>query len=67
MPCGYTESDFILDKSSRKSTSRYVFTLGGGAMSWWSIKQSCIVDSTMEAEYVAVFEVAKKSCGSRTS
>jgi len=33
-PCGYTDSDFMSDKDSRKSTSGYVFTLGGGAISW---------------------------------
>ena len=36
VPCGYTKSDFISNKSSRKSTSRYVFALGGEAMSWRS-------------------------------
>ena len=29
---GYTDSDFQLDKESRKSTSRSIFTLGGGAV-----------------------------------
>ena len=29
-----------------------MFTLGGGEVIWRSIKQSCIADSTMEAEYV---------------
>ena len=44
----------------RKSTSGYVFTLGGVAVSWRSIKQSCITDSTMEVEYVAASEAAKE-------
>ena len=57
---GYTNSNFQSDRDSRKSTSSYVFTLGGGAISW-SIKQSYIADSTMEAEYVAAYEVAKKA------
>ena len=35
---GYTDSDFILDKDLRKSTFGHVFTLGGGAVSWRSIK-----------------------------
>jgi hypothetical protein len=30
---GYTNSDFQSDRDSRKSTSSYVFTLGGGAIS----------------------------------
>ncbi|XP_033513531.1 secreted RxLR effector protein 161-like [Nicotiana tomentosiformis] len=59
-PIGYTDSDFQSDKDSRKSTSGYVFTLGGGAISWRSIKQSCIVDSTMEVEYVAASKAAKE-------
>ena len=44
-----------------ESTSGYVFTLGGVAVSWRSIKQSCITDSTMEAEYVATSEAAKEA------
>ena len=37
-----------------------MFTLGGGTISWKSVKQSCIVDSTMEAEYVVACEAAKE-------
>ena len=58
---GYTDSDFQSDKDCRKSTSGYAFTLGSGAISWTSIKQSCIVDSTMEAEYVAASEATKEA------
>ena len=36
-------------------------TLGGGAISWRSVKQSCIAYSTMEAEYVATCEAAKEA------
>ncbi|KAL5570013.1 hypothetical protein UlMin_026588 [Ulmus minor] len=57
---GYTDSDFQSDRDSRKSTSGSVFTLGGGAIVWRSIKQSCIVDSTMETEYVAASEASKE-------
>ena len=58
---GYTDSDFQTDVDSRKSTSGSIFTLGGGAIVWRSIKQSCIADSTMEAEYVAACEAAKEA------
>ena len=58
---GYTDSDFMSDKDSRKSTCGYVFTLGSGAISWRSVKQSCIADSTTEAEYVAASEAAKEA------
>ncbi|RVW52633.1 Retrovirus-related Pol polyprotein from transposon TNT 1-94 [Vitis vinifera] len=45
----------------RKSTSGAVFTLGGGAIIWRSVKQTCVADSTMEAEYVAACEAAKEA------
>src|SRR5215813_5991023 len=35
---GYTDFDFQIDVDSRKSTSGLVFTLGGGAIVWRSIK-----------------------------
>ena len=60
-PIGYTDSDFQSDIDSRKSTSGYVFTFGGGAISWRSVKQSSIADSTMEAEYIAASEAAKEA------
>ncbi|KAL6327213.1 hypothetical protein AAG906_015252 [Vitis piasezkii] len=45
----YRISDSIsIDRDSRKSTLRVVFTLGGGAIIWRSVKQTCVVDSTME-------------------
>ena len=61
VPIGYTDSDFQSDMDSRKSTSGNVFTLGGGAIVWRSIKQTCVADSTMEAEYVAASEAAKEA------
>ena len=61
VPLGYTDSDFQTDKDKRKSTSGCVFTLGGGAVIWRSVKQKCIADSTMEAEYVAASEAAKEA------
>ena len=47
----YTDSDFQTDKDVRKSTSGSIFTLNGGAVVWRSIKQTCIADSTMEADH----------------
>ena len=61
IPIGYIDSDFKLDLDFRKSTSGCVFTLGGGALSWRSVKQSCMADSIMEAEYVAACEAAKEA------
>jgi len=53
---GYTDSDFAGCIDTRKSTFGYVYLLAGGAISWKSAKQSVIVASTMEAEFVACFE-----------
>ena len=50
---GYSDADWASDKDEHKSTLGYEFILGGGAVSWCSKKQSCIVLSTMESEYVA--------------
>ena len=61
IPIGYIDSDFQSDLDFRKSTSECVFTLGGGAISWRSVKQSCIADSTIEAEYVVACEAAKEA------
>ena len=61
VPIGYTDLDFQSDRDSRNSTSRNVFTLGGGAISWRRIKQSSIADSTMEAEYIAASKAAKEA------
>ena len=58
MPIGYTNSNFQSDLDFRKSTSGCVFTLGGGAKSWRSVKKSC--NSTMKAKYVAACEAAKE-------
>jgi hypothetical protein len=46
---GYTNSDFQLDHDSQKCTSGYVYTFSGGAISWRSVKQSCIADSITKA------------------
>ena len=50
---GYSDANYILDSDEIKSTSGYVFTLGGGAVAWKSTKQSIIARSTMELEFIA--------------
>ena len=43
-----------------KSTSGYVFTLGGAAVSWKSSKQTWIAQSTMEYEFIALDECGEE-------
>ncbi|KAK1646862.1 hypothetical protein QYE76_064667 [Lolium multiflorum] len=50
---GYSDSNWISD-AKMKATSGYVFTLGGGAVSWKSCKQTILTRSTMEAELTAL-------------
>ena len=57
---GYTDSDFMSDLDDRKSTSRCIFICNGGTTSWKSFKQSIIVNSTTEAEYVTASDIAKE-------
>ena len=46
----YSDSNWISDVDEMKATSGYVFTLGGGVVSWKSCKQTILTRSTMEAE-----------------
>ncbi|KAH9782721.1 Integrase catalytic domain-containing protein [Citrus sinensis] len=57
---GYCDSDFAGDLNKRRSTTGYVFTLGGGPVSWRSILQSTIALSTTEAEYMAATKAVKE-------
>ena len=51
---GYCNANRISDNDETNSTSDYVFTLGGGAISWKSSKQTCNARSIMESEFVAL-------------
>ena len=52
--------DFAGDIDNRKSTTGFVFTLGGTAISWTSNLQKIIILSTIEAEYVIATKVGKE-------
>lgn len=56
----YTNLDFQFDPDDRKSTSGFVLTLNGGAISWKSCKQDVTANSTTEAEYVTASITAKE-------
>ena len=51
---GYSDSKWINGVKGSKSTSGYIFTLAGGAISWKSAKQTVVTKSTIEAEFVSL-------------
>ncbi|KAL5822188.1 hypothetical protein ACOSQ3_024070 [Xanthoceras sorbifolium] len=57
---GYVDADLAGNVDIRKSTTGYVYTLGGTAVSWVSQLQKIVTLSTTEAEYVAVTEASKE-------
>ena len=44
-----------------KSTSGYVFILGGSAVSWKFAKQTCITRFTMDAEFIALENISSEA------
>jgi len=57
---GYRDSYFAGDLNDRKSTSGYVFTLAGAAVSWKSKKESLLSLSSTEVEYIACSEAIRE-------
>ena len=51
---GFSDVNWITDSLDIKSTSGYIFLLGGATISWGSKKQTIISRSTMEAELIAL-------------
>ena len=58
---GYSDANWITGSIETKSTSGYVFNVGGGAISWKSSKQTCISRSTMESEFIALDKVGEEA------
>ena len=57
---GYVDADKARDVDDRKSTTMYVYTLGGRAVSWVSKLQKIITLFTIEVECVAVTKASKE-------
>ena len=58
---GFSDADWGGDLDDRRSTSGYVFQIGGTAISWRSKKQASVALSTAEAEYIALASTAQES------
>ena len=56
----YTDSDYAGDRHTYRSTSGYVSFVAGGPASWQSKRQSVVAQSSTEAEYIAMSELAKE-------
>jgi hypothetical protein len=64
---GYTDVDMAGDPDGRKSTSGFLFTFAGGAVSWQSKLQKCVALSTTVAEYIVATEAGKEMLWIKTS
>ena len=58
---GYSDADWGGDRDDSKSTTGYLFQIGGTSISWQSKKQTCVALSTAEAEYVALSAAAQEA------
>ncbi|KAK6140627.1 hypothetical protein DH2020_025627 [Rehmannia glutinosa] len=58
---GYSDASWISDSKDSYSTSGYIFTIGGGAVSWKSMKQACIARFIMESEFIALDKAGEEA------
>lgn len=58
---GYCDSDWAGDAEDHRSTSGYIFTLGGAPISWKTRKQPTVALSSCEAENMALTEATKEA------
>ncbi|GKE01490.1 hypothetical protein Tco_1389473 [Tanacetum coccineum] len=58
---GYCDASWQTDKDDSRSQSGWVFLLNGGAVTWKSLKQDTVADSTCESEYIASCEASKEA------
>jgi len=58
---GYSDASWNTLSGDSLSTTGYVFTIGGGAISWKSKKQQIIAKSTMEVELIALSSASEEA------
>jgi len=51
---GYSDTNWVTDSNSIKSTTGYVFIFSGAAVSWKFCKQTMIAMSTMDSELITL-------------
>ena len=57
---GYVDAYMAGDNDSKRSTTRYVFTVGGTTVSWISKVKKVVALSTMEEEYIISTDSSKE-------
>jgi hypothetical protein len=57
---GYVDLDYATDFDKRRYLTGYVFTVGDCVVSWRATLQSFVVQSTTEAEYMAIAEACRE-------
>ncbi|SMN02585.1 hypothetical protein SPONN_1431 [uncultured Candidatus Thioglobus sp.] len=60
-PIGYSDADWGGDCNDHKSTTGYLFQIGGTAVTWKCKKQSSVALSTAESEYMALSSAAQEA------
>src|SRR5216684_423630 len=58
---GFVDANWASDVNDHKSTSGFVFMLGGTAISWSSKKQAAVALSSTESEYIAGAHATKEA------
>ena len=58
---GYSDADWAGNPDTRRSTTGFVFTLGGNPISWKSKLQQSTALSSVEAEYIALCEAGREA------
>jgi len=64
---GMTDADWAGDKGGRASISGFVWSYGGGPISWSAKKQNCMALSSTEVEYVALTRALQEGIWLRNS
>ena len=55
----FTDADYVSDKITPKSTSRFIIKIGDSPTTWFFKPQHCVSTSTAEAEYYSISECTK--------
>ena len=57
---GYADAGYLSDPHKWRSQTGYLFTYGGTAISWRSVKQSLVATSSNHSENIAIHEASRE-------